>query len=177
MNITVLPPDVNESALNFTPVGDDIRFGMGAVRNVGANVVSALVETRESQGKFTSFHDFLKKVPAVVCNKRTIESMIKAGAFDDLGHRRRALSLIHEEAIDATVSVKRQEAAGQFDLFGGFGMDDDDPATDLTVAIPDVPEWERRDMLNFEREMLGLYVSDHPLRGLDDVLGLSLIHI
>ncbi|WP_245826190.1 DNA polymerase III subunit alpha [Kocuria massiliensis] len=171
MNITVLPPDVNESALNFTPVGDDIRFGMGAVRNVGANVVSALVETRESQGKFTSFHDFLKKVPAVVCNKRTIESMIKAGAFDDLGHRRRALSLIHEEAIDATVSVKRQEAAGQFDLFGGFGMDDDDPATDLTVAIPDVPEWERRDMLNFEREMLGLYVSDHPLRGLDDVLG------
>ncbi|MGK4186651.1 DNA polymerase III subunit alpha [Rothia koreensis] len=171
MGITVLPPDVNESALNFTPVGDDIRFGMGAVRNVGANVVSALVETREEKGKFASFHDFLKKVPAVCCNKRTIESLIKAGAFDDLGHRRRALSLIHEEAIDSTVSVKRQEAAGQFDLFGGFGAEEEDPTTDLSVAIPDVPEWERRDKLNFEREMLGLYVSDHPLRGLDDTLG------
>nr|WP_309248124.1 DNA polymerase III subunit alpha [Rothia santali] len=171
MGITVFPPDVNESALNFTPVGQDIRFGMGAVRNVGANVVDAMVGARQEQGKFTSFHDFLKKVPAIVCNKRTIDSMIKAGAFDDLGHRRRALSQIHEEAIDATVSVKRQEAAGQFDLFGGMGVEEADPSTDLTVAIPDVPEWERRDKLNFEREMLGLYVSDHPLRGLDDVLG------
>ena len=171
MGITVLPPDVNESALNFTPVGQDIRFGMGAVRNVGANVVQAMVETRQEKGRFASFHDFLKKVPAVVCNKRTVDSMIKAGAFDDLGHGRRALSMIHEEAIDATVSVKRQEAAGQFDLFGGIGMEQEDPSSELSVAIPDVPEWERRDKLNFERDMLGLYVSDHPLRGLDEVLG------
>lgn len=171
MGITVLPPDVNESELNFTPVGKDIRFGMGAVRNVGGPVVAGMVAARQEKGKFTDFHDFLKKVPAVVCNKRTIDSMIKAGAFDDLGHRRRALSMVHEEAIDATVSVKRQEAAGQFDLFGGMGLEDGDPSADLTVAIPDVPEWERRDKLNFEREMLGLYVSDHPLRGLDDTLG------
>lgn len=171
MKITVLPPDVNESELNFTPVGEDIRFGMGAVRNVGANVVDALVSTRAEKGAFTSFNDFLQKVPAVVCNKRTIDSMIKAGAFDDLGYGRRALSMIHEEAIDATVSVKRQEAAGQFDLFGGLGLGDEQAGAELTVSIPDVPEWERKDKLNFEREMLGLYVSDHPLRGLDDVLG------
>lgn len=169
MGITVLPPDVNESELNFTPVGEDIRFGMGAIRNVGANVVQAMVETRNEKGRFENFHDFLKKVPAVVCNKRTIDSLIKAGAFDDLGHARRALSLIHEEAIDATVSVKRQEAAGQFDLFGSLGMDED-PGDELMVAIPDVPDWDKRDMLNFEREMLGLYVSDHPLRGLEDAL-------
>ena len=171
MGITVLPPDVNESALNFTPVGTDIRFGMGAVRNVGANVVSAMVEAREEHGAFTSFNDFLAKVPAVVCNKRTIESLVKAGAFDRLGHTRRGLVLCHEEAVDATVAVKRQEAAGQFDLFGGMGLDDEDPSTSLTVAVPDVPEWERKDLLAFEREMLGLYVSDHPLRGLDEALG------
>ena len=170
MGITVLPPDVNESELNFTPVGEDIRFGMGAIRNVGANVVNAMVASRTEKGKFESFHDFLKKVPAVVCNKRTIDSLVKAGAFDDLGHIRRALSMIHEEAVDSNVAVKRQEAAGQFDLFGGMGMDEDDPSTDLMVAIPDVPEWDKRDKLNFEREMLGLYVSDHPLRGLEDQL-------
>ncbi|MDO4916381.1 MAG: DNA polymerase III subunit alpha, partial [Rothia sp. (in: high G+C Gram-positive bacteria)] len=170
MGITVLPPDVNESALNFTPVGEDIRFGMGAIRNVGANVVNAMVQARDEQGNFESFHDFLKKVPAVVCNKRTIDSLVKAGAFDDLGHIRRALSMIHEEAVDATVSVKRKEAAGQFDLFGGMGMDNDDPSTDLMVSIPDVPEWDKRDKLNFEREMLGLYVSDHPLRGIEEQL-------
>lgn len=170
MGITVLPPDVNESELNFTPVGQDIRFGMGAVRNVGGPVVAGLVQARQEKGKYEDFHDFLKKVPAVVCNKRTIDSMIKAGAFDDLGHRRRALSMVHEEAIDSTVSVKRKEAAGQFDLFGDLGLGGEDAAQDLTVQIPDVPEWERRDKLNFERDMLGLYVSDHPLRGLDEIL-------
>ena len=170
MKITVLPPDVNESALNFTPVGQDIRFGMGAIRNVGANVVAAMVEAREEKGRYENFNDFLAKVPMVVCNKRTVDSLIKAGAFDSLGHARRPLSLIHEEAIDATVSVKRQEAAGQFDLFGGLGLEGENPANDLVVQIPDVPEWEKRDKLNFEREMLGLYVSDHPLRGLEEAL-------
>ncbi|GGH56533.1 DNA-directed DNA polymerase [Rothia aerolata] len=170
MKITVLPPDVNESELNFTPVGDDIRFGMGAIRNVGSNVVTAMVQARNEKGRFENFNDFLKKVPAVVCNKRTIDSLVKAGAFDDLGHVRRALSMIHEEAVDATVAVKRQEAAGQFDLFGGLGMDEEDPSTDLMVAIPDVPEWDKQDKLNFEREMLGLYVSDHPLRGIEEQL-------
>jgi DNA polymerase-3 subunit alpha len=95
MGITVLPPDVNESALNFTPVGNDIRFGMGAIRNVGVNAVEAMVAARESEGAFTSFKDYLMKVPAVVCNKRTIESLIKSGAFDSLGHQRRALAMIH----------------------------------------------------------------------------------
>lgn len=170
MGITVLPPDVNESALTFTPVGEDIRFGMGAIRNVGANVVTAMVEARTEKGRYENFNDFLAKVPLVVCNKRTVDSLIKAGAFDSLGHDRRPLSMIHEEAIDATVSVKRQEAAGQFDLFGGLGLEDEGTGSELTVQIPDAPEWEKRDKLNFEREMLGLYVSDHPLRGLEEAL-------
>ena len=175
MGITVLAPDVNESTLTFAPVGEDIRFGMGAIRNVGANVVEGMIAAREEKGRYESFNDFLKKVPLQVCNKRTIESLIKAGAFDDLGHTRRSLSLIHEAAVDAAVVVKRKEAAGQFDLFGSLGMDDA-LGDELTVTIPDVPEWDRREKLNFERDMLGLYVSDHPLRGLERALSDAASH-
>ena len=175
MDITVLAPDVNESTLTFAPVGDDIRFGMGAIRNVGANVVEGMIAAREEKGRYESFNDFLKKVPLQVYNKRTIESLIKAGAFDDLGHTRRSLSLIHEAAVDAAVAVKRKEAAGQFDLFGSLGMDDA-LGDELTVTIPDVPEWDRREKLNFERDMLGLYVSDHPLRGLERALSDAASH-
>lgn len=175
MGITVLAPDVNESTLTFAPVGDDIRFGMGAIRNVGANVVEGMIAAREEKGRYESFNDFLKKVPLQVCNKRTIESLIKAGAFDDLGHTRRSLSLIHEAAVDAAVAVKRKEAAGQFDLFGSLGMDDA-LGDELTVTIPEAPDWERREKLNFERDMLGLYVSDHPLRGLERALSDAASH-
>ena len=171
MGITVLPPDVNESSLNFTPVGTDIRFGMGAIRNVGANVVAAMVSAREEKGAFTSFSDYLHKVPAVVCNKRTIESLIKAGAFDSLGHPRRALAMIHEEAVDSVIVLKRNEAANQFDLFSTLDTGDSpDSGTSLAVDVPDLPEWEKKDKLAFERDMLGLYVSDHPLQGLEGVL-------
>lgn len=168
MGITVLPPDVNESALNFTPVGDDIRFGMGAIRNVGTNAVHAMVAAREEKGAFENFSDFLQKVPAVVCNKRTIESLVKAGAFDSMGHPRRSLAMIHEEAVDSVIVLKRNEAANQFDLFSAF----DDPAvgSGLAVEVPDLPEWEKKDKLAFERDMLGLYVSDHPLKGLGGLL-------
>lgn len=168
MGITVLPPDVNESSVNFTPVDTDIRFGMGAIRNVGANVVQAMVGAREEKGAFENFSDYLLKVPAVVCNKRTIESLIKAGAFDSLGHPRRALVAVHEEAIDSVVVLKRNEAVGQFDLFAGFSDEEAEPG--FSTDVPDLPEWEKKDKLAFERDMLGLYVSDHPLRGLEGVL-------
>ncbi|WP_425547687.1 DNA polymerase III subunit alpha [Brevibacterium daeguense] len=169
MRITVLPPDVNESAQNFTPVGTDIRFGMGAVRNVGANVVEGIVGARTEKGAFTSFNDFLDKVPSHVCNKRTIESLVKAGAFDSLGHSRRSLVEVHEEAVDSVIGVKRQEAAGQFDLFAALGGADDSE-TSFSVTIPDRPEWDKKEKLAFEREMIGLYVSDHPLNGLEGIL-------
>ncbi|WP_108719700.1 DNA polymerase III subunit alpha [Miniimonas sp. S16] len=172
LGITVLPPDVNASAGTFTPVGQDIRFGMAAVRNVGQNVVDAIVAAREEKGEFTSFTDFLDKVPAVVCNKRTIESLIKAGAFDSLGHTRRSLLLVHEQAVDAVIGVKRKEAEGQLDLFadlmGGGGGPGGTSA--FAVTVPDLPEWDKKQKLTFERQMLGLYVSDHPLAGVEHVL-------
>jgi DNA polymerase-3 subunit alpha len=165
MKIRVLPPDVNESIGYFAAVGEDIRFGMGAVRNVGFAVVEQIRQAREQKGRFTSFHDFLRKVPLGVANKRTVESLIKAGAFDSLGATRRGLLEIHEDAVDASVSIKRNEANGQVDLFGGIFEFEEEPD-----RVPERPEWSKKEKLAFEREMLGLYVSDHPLAGLETQL-------
>jgi DNA polymerase-3 subunit alpha len=167
LGIKVLPPDVNESEANFTPIGTDIRFGLAAVRNVGANVVEAIVAARSEKGRYASFEDFLRKVPAVVCNKRTIESLIKAGAFDDLGHTRRGLMAVHEIAVEAVVSDKRQEAIGQDSLFGG--LDEGGPTLSVVPPVPE-GEWDKQTLLSSEREMLGLYVSDHPLFGVEHIL-------
>jgi DNA polymerase-3 subunit alpha len=169
MKIQVLPPDVNESASNFTPVGNDVRFGLNAIRNVGQNVVDGIVAAREEKGRFEDFNDFMAKVPAHVCNKRVIESLIKAGAFDDMKHRRKALVAIHETAVDQYVDIKRNEAIGQDSLFGGLG-DDGDSGFGISVAVPDIDEWDKQTLLGHERDMLGLYVSDHPLLGLEHVL-------
>ena len=173
MGIKVLPPDVNESDGNFTAVGTDIRFGLTAIRNVGSNVVESILATRAGRGRFADFDDFLAKVDPVVCNKKTIESLIKAGAFDSLGHTRRGLHQVHVERIDLVMDVKRNEAVGQFDLFAAA-----DPAALAGPAGPDlgvrspipVEEWDKATLLGFEREMLGLYVSDHPLFGVEHVL-------
>ncbi|MGA0565817.1 DNA polymerase III subunit alpha [Rathayibacter sp. KR2-224] len=166
MGIKVLPPDVNESIGFFAAVGNDVRFGLGAVRNVGGNVVDGIRQAREQKGRFDSFHDFLKKVPLHVANKRTIESLIKAGAFDSFGNSRRALLEVHEAAVESVVNDKRVEATGQ----AGFDFDTllaDAPDTGPVSLVPDKPEWDKRQKLAFEREMLGLYVSDHPLAGLE----------
>ncbi|MFG3255836.1 DNA polymerase III subunit alpha [Streptomyces sp. NPDC048172] len=173
MGIQVLPPNVNESEANFTSRDDStIVFGLTAVRNVGQNVVDSIVKCRKAKGKYTSFPDFLDKVEAVVCNKRTVESLIKAGAFDEMGHTRKGLTAQFEPMIDNVVQVKRKEAEGQFDLFGDLGGDDtadSGPGFGLDVEFsPD--EWEKTYLLAQEREMLGLYVSDHPLFGLEHVL-------
>jgi DNA polymerase-3 subunit alpha len=165
MGVKVLPPDVNASIATFTAVGPDVRFGLAAIRNVGINVVEAIVATRKSKGEFTSFADFLRKVPVVVCNKRVIESLIKAGAFDSFGHPRKGLALIHEQAVDSVIDIKRNEAIGQDSLFGG----DEEADAVFEVAIPDA-EWDKKSRLNFEREMLGLYVSDHPLLGIEHMI-------
>jgi DNA polymerase-3 subunit alpha len=170
MKIKVLPPDVNESHSTFTPVGDDIRFGLTAVRNVGSNVVAGIVAAREEKGRFTDFNDFMEKVPALVCNKRVIESLVKAGAFDEMKHYRRALVAIHETAVDQYVDIKRNEAIGQDSLFGGVDGDGPDAGFGISVAVPDIDEWDKTTLLGHEREMLGLYVSDHPLLGLEHLL-------
>jgi len=164
MGIQVMPPDVSQSIKYFAAVGDDIRFGLGAVRNVGTNVVDGIVSAREGE-PYTSFHDFLARVPAHVANKRTVESLIKAGGFDSMGDSRRALMEIHEDATEAAVDVKRKAATGAI----GFDFDSlyDEAEEPQPAKVPERPEWTKKDKLAFEREMLGLYVSDHPLAGLE----------
>jgi DNA polymerase-3 subunit alpha len=169
MGVRVLPPDVNESQLRFAAVGDDIRFGLGAIRNVGENVVEAIIGARRDAGRFTSFHDFLRKVPLPVCNKRVVESLIKAGAFDSLGHPRKGLIAVHEQAVDAVITDKRNEAIGQDSLFGFGAEDGAAAAASLEVPVPE-GEWPQQAALAFEREMLGLYVSSHPLDGAEPLL-------
>jgi DNA polymerase III subunit alpha len=171
MGIKVLPPDVNESDADFTPRGTDIRFGLTAIRNVGENVVTSLVATRSSKGRFADFGDFLRKVDAVVCNKKTVESLCRAGAFDSLGHSRKGLCSVYADAVDRVLDTKRNEAIGQFDLFGALGDDGDEPADGgLSDVVVPMEEWEKSVLLAYEREMLGLYVSDHPLLGIEHVL-------
>jgi DNA polymerase-3 subunit alpha len=167
MGIKVLAPDVNESDSEYTPRGSDIRFGLTAIRNVGENVVASIVNNRISKGKYQSFGDFLSKVDASVCNKKTIESLIKGGAFDSLKHSRKGLMMVYLEAIDAVSEAKRAEAIGQFDLFGL-----ETSATAVNGVSLDIPmtEWEKAMLLSYEREMLGLYVSDHPLLGIEHIL-------
>jgi DNA polymerase-3 subunit alpha len=165
MKIDVLPPDINESRDSFSAVEDRIRFGLGAIRNVGHQVVEHISAARRAKGAFTGFHDFLDKVPGVVLNRRTVESLIKAGAFDQFGHTRRSLADIHEQAVDEAGRRKKAEEHGDvgFDFDALFDAGDE-PTPE---RVPDLPEWSKRELLALERDMLGLYVSDHPLSGME----------
>jgi DNA polymerase III subunit alpha len=178
MGITVEVPNVNRSASDFTPVlvtdegGADqprsIVFGLSAVRNVGEGLVAHIVAERDANGPFADFYDFCQRVDTSVLNKRTVESLIKAGAFDDVGHPRKGLLTVFEQIVDHTVARRRERDMGIMTLFGGDG--DDGPGDDFErTAIPDL-EFDKRDRLAFEKEMLGLYVSDHPLLGAEAVL-------
>ena len=172
MGITVLQPDVNASEMDFAPDRSSdtmqIRFGLSAVRNVGEQVVEDIVTARTEQGAFTSFEDFCRKVDSNVLNKRTIESLVKAGGFESLGHPRKGLLLVFENVVDQQIAIKRAEAEGQYSLFGEPGAGGDGEEAEA-VFVPDV-EFDRKEKLAHEREMLGLYVSDHPLFGLERLL-------
>ena len=169
LGISVLQPDINQSEENFIAVGDDIRYGLAAVRNVGAEVVESIKKTRKEKGNFTSFSDYLDKIELLACNKRITESLIKAGAFDSLEHPRKGLMLIQEDAVDSVLSTKKAADKGQFDLFAGLGGDGGAENAAFAIEVPD-DEWDRKHKLALEREMLGLYVSGHPLDGFEEAI-------
>ncbi len=165
MGIDVVVPGVNVSERDFLAHESTIVFGLSAVRNVGEAVVDLIVAEREASGDFTNFFDFIDRVDIQVLNKRTIESMIKAGAFDNLGHPRRGLVEVAYAVVDATLERRRAEEAGQYSLFGGGETE----VSDISREVPD-HEWDKKVRLAFEKEMLGLYISDHPLLGVEKVL-------
>ena len=164
MGIPVLPPDVNESGSDFTPRGDEILFGLSAVRGVGEGIVAEIVKARTEHGKFVDFRDFCDKVEPGVLNKRTLENLILAGAFAPLGHTRKGLWETYEPIVEAALTRKKAEAAGQFSLFDGGGEQDAGLELDDGPEIG-TEEFDKARLLKNEREMLGLYVSDHPLFG------------
>ena len=181
MGIKVLVPDVNVSSLDFTALGVDdappgltippgtiglIPFGLSAVRNVGENLVRLIIDERDKAGPFVDFYDFCERVEPTVLNKRAIESLVKAGAFDSLGHPRRGLLAVYEQIVDVTLARRRERDQGVMSLFGEGGPEG---AYSERVAIPDL-EFDKAQRLKFEKEMLGLYVSDHPLMGAEGML-------
>lgn len=172
--VAVRVPDVNRSVSDFEPVvADDetgeILFGLSAVRNVGEGLVALIVAERDTSGPFGDFYDFCERVDPSVLNKRTIESLIKAGAFDSVGHPRQGLLMVFEQIVDRILARRRREAEGQFELFGAADTGVADGFDDARTPIPDT-EFDKRQRLAFEREMLGLYVSDHPLMGAEAAL-------
>jgi DNA polymerase-3 subunit alpha len=158
LGVEVLTPDINRSESDFIARDDSIPFGLSAIRNVGEGVVEAVLTEREKNGPFADFTDFINRVDLAVLNKRTVESLIKAGSFDSLGHSRRGLTLVFEQQLENTVARRRAEDAGQYSLFGGA-----ESALEISAVEIPTEEWDQKIKLGFEKEMLGLFISDHPL--------------
>ncbi|HOO12131.1 MAG TPA: DNA polymerase III subunit alpha, partial [Bacillota bacterium] len=163
MGIEVLPPDINESEAAFAVVEGRIRFGLAAVKNVGLNAVKAIIEARRREGKFKSLSDFCSRVDMTQVNKRALESLIKAGAMDSLkGHRAQYMA-VYERIADSALQIKKNNIKGQISLFEMA-----QPGEDMIVpedCLPDIKELDKKTLLGFEKEMLGLYISGHPLEG------------
>ena len=161
MGLEVICPSVNHAQSDYAVVGEQIMFGMAAVRNVGPRVVDFIVEAREGEeGPFTDFPDFLNRVRLHVLNKGTVGALIKAGAFDTLGHTRKGLYEVMDTMVDVTLARRRNEDRGQYGLFG-----EEDAGVDVKKVKISKDEWRQSVRLGFEKEMLGMYVSDHPLHG------------
>lgn len=160
MGIDVLPPDINESYTNFSVAGGKIRFGLAAIKNVGKGAIQAIISARKEKGNFTCFTDFCEKVNLSDVNKRAVESMIKSGTFDSFKLKRAQLLNIYEKVIDSIISDRRRNIEGQMSL---FGIGQSDSSNTKKDDFPDIKEFEKKYLLALEKEMLGLYISGHPL--------------
>ena len=171
MEIKVLPPDINDSFSDFKVVGNSIRFGLSAIRNVGLNVIEEIQNERKTNGLFNDFYDFCVRIDNNVLNKKTLESLIKGGAFDSLGHTRKFLMENFEKIVEKAQKIKRDRIAGQFSLFGNLQESEEiNGMSEFSDIIEDNDEYDAIDILSFEKEMLGLYISSHPLSEYDNAL-------
>ena len=172
MGIALLPPNINESGAMFTVAGNDLRYGLVAVKNIGHGFIEKVISERESDGKFKSFEDFCKRVYGGDANRRALESLIKCGCFDGLGANRRQLMMICQTVIDDITTHKRRNVEGQLDLFGMSSGAEDIAGVDCggnERELPDLPEFTKGELTRMEREVTGLYLSGHPLDDYRDV--------
>ena len=160
MGIQLLPPDVNESDANFTVAGENIRFGLVAIKGIGWGAIEELMREREKNGLFKSFADFCTRMSGKELNRRAVENLIRAGAFDSMGHTRKALLLVAGQVIDSIAQANRDNISGQLDLFGTLDESEPEPAS---IPIPEVAEYSRREIMSMEKETTGLYLSGHPM--------------
>ena len=165
LGIKILPPDINVSDLNFTPSGPEIRFGLAAIKNVGTNAISSILEARKRVSRFGSIFEFCEEIDHRVVNKRVIESLIKAGALDSLGGHRSQLLASVDRAIDSAQQIQRDRESGQQGLFSALngGPSGGDRSLHLPQDLPDTPEWPQSLILSSEKETLGFYITGHPL--------------
>lgn len=167
MHIRLLPPDINKSYHRFTVENDAIRFGLEAVKNVGHKLLMEIIDERQRNGEFKSFHDFCERMAGADMNKRAVESLIKCGAFDSLGARRAQLMAVYESLLSGIASEKRQNIDGQLSIFdNGAGA----ASANLTDELPDIKEFDLKERLAMEKETIGFYLSGHPLEDYKDAL-------
>jgi len=173
MGLAVEPPDINVSDANFTPHGQAIRFGLAAVKNVGHNAIESIVAARKELGKFKSIYEFCEKVDLRLLNKRVLESLIKSGAMDSLGRRAQLMAVL-DKAMDHAQKTQRDAESGQHGLFGVFQQQESQPQED---RLPDTPDWDEHTRLAAEKEILGFFITGHPLdkyrEKLEDLRALS----
>jgi DNA polymerase III subunit alpha len=172
IGINVLPPDIHESMRDFSVAGSNVRFGLAAIKNVGVSAIDSIISVRDEGTHFTSFYDFCDRVDLRKLNKRMIESLIKCGAFDSMGYNRRQLMESYDEIMDLSQKRLRDKESGQASFFDSFGGNPGDMSrsTPIESKIPAIPEWDHRELLAYEKEMLGFYISGHPLLRFADKL-------
>ena len=168
MGIKILPPDINESYSNFTVVGDSIRFGLAAVKNVGAGAIESIIATRKKCDRFKTIYDFTEKIDSRLVNRKVIESLIKCGAMDSLGLFRSQLSAMIDKALDVAGGIQKDRMNGQLSFFDRF--EDEESFKKTFQEIPNIPEWPESQLLTYEKEMLGLYITKHPLARFENVI-------
>ena len=168
MGIKLLPPDVNASGANFTVAGQNIRYGLVAIKGIGWGAIDSMVAERAENGVFTDFEDFCRRMNGKELNRRAIENLIKAGAFDSMGYKRRALMQVAGAVLDSIAQSARDNISGQLDLFGDYS--DDGQKAPAVIPIPDVEEYTPMERMQMEKETTGLYLSGHPMDGYRDVV-------
>jgi len=167
LGIKVLPPDVNESDKDFTVTQEGIRFGLAAIKNVGEGAIETILDARKAQGPYVSFFDFCHRVDVRKLNKRALECLIKAGAFDSTGAGRAQLAAVLDRTVDQALAAQQAESRGQTSIFAAFESPDGQGGRRGTLpfdeSLPDVPEWDKDQLLKYEKELIGFYITSHPL--------------
>ena len=174
--IPVMPPNINRSRWKFTVDRNEngengILFGLGAIKSVGENAVAAIIREREASGPYRDIFDFCRRIDTTECNKRVVENMIKAGAYDTMGANRPQMLAVYESAMDANQAEKKKNVSGQVSLFDMFGGADEQPLFGAEIRLPDLPDCPAREKLNMEKEAAGVYMSGHPLDDYREILG------